>query len=360
MQFGKFAIAAVLLAWSATAASAASEIEQVAQDFLKSFNAKYGFSNSVMGVTKDGKLVALVSEGGNPTRAVPLGSNGKTVTAAAVLKLAGEQKINLDATLGEVLPKLVTADVKDKRILAIKVRHLASHSSGFARIGPNDPIGPSAINWLGQSYGGWPNVTSEHVAKIGLGAPLEFDPGTGYAYSNLNYLMLGLVIEAASGSRYVNYVHNDVLKPVGIDMERPEPRFVALYPFANMRMTPAQFLKWMQVFEPSQSSAITQLDLTEVMYKPHGVYMDAEKTAYYNFAWNIRPRQQDTYLLWHTGSTQDSNSLAIRSDFGASWFIAMNRQISVDARRELETESYARIQAVKEWPSHDLFPQQKL
>ena len=46
--------------------------------------------------------------------------------------------------------------------------------------------------------------------------PLDFDPGTRYAYSNFGYCVLGRVIETLSGMPYENYVQKYVLGPVGI------------------------------------------------------------------------------------------------------------------------------------------------
>ena len=47
--------------------------------------------------------------------------------------------------------------------------------------------------------------------------PLEFDPGSKYAYSNFGYCILGRVIEKASGKRYENFVREEVLKSLGIE-----------------------------------------------------------------------------------------------------------------------------------------------
>ena len=49
-----------------------------------------------------------------------------------------------------------------------------------------------------------------------LGQPLDFDPGTKYAYSNFGYCVLGRVIEKVSGQTYEEYVKEHVLAPSGI------------------------------------------------------------------------------------------------------------------------------------------------
>jgi CubicO group peptidase (beta-lactamase class C family) len=48
------------------------------------------------------------------------------------------------------------------------------------------------------------------------GRPLEFDPGTQTTYSNFGYLVLGRIIEKASGRSYEDYVKAEILEPLGI------------------------------------------------------------------------------------------------------------------------------------------------
>jgi CubicO group peptidase (beta-lactamase class C family) len=49
-----------------------------------------------------------------------------------------------------------------------------------------------------------------------MGQPLQFDPGTEKAFSNVGYCMLGRVIEKATGKSYATYIKDDLFRPLGI------------------------------------------------------------------------------------------------------------------------------------------------
>ncbi len=48
-----------------------------------------------------------------------------------------------------------------------------------------------------------------------LGQPLDFDPGSQYAYSNFGYCVLGRIIEKVTGESYYDYVMENILRPAG-------------------------------------------------------------------------------------------------------------------------------------------------
>ena len=58
------------------------------------------------------------------------------------------------------------------------------------------------------------------VIRYMLGQPLDFDPGSQYAYSNFGYCVLGRVIEKISGQPYETYMQTEILQPAGIETMR--------------------------------------------------------------------------------------------------------------------------------------------
>ncbi|HKW02867.1 MAG TPA: serine hydrolase domain-containing protein [Vicinamibacterales bacterium] len=130
-------------------------------------------------------------------------SMSKTITAAAVLQLAGAGQIALDAPLD----RYVDAQPYGPEIT---VRQVLSHTSGI----PN----PIPLRWV--------HPAAEHASfdeAAALAAVLRqhpraaFAPGAKYAYSNIGYWLLGSVIARASGEPFVSYVTVRVLRPLGID-----------------------------------------------------------------------------------------------------------------------------------------------
>lgn len=132
----------------------------------------------------------------------------KIPTAIAVMQLQEQGKLNLDEAVAEYLPwfdvKYPLADSP-----AITVRHLLQHSSGLP-----DTV-PAMIGWV--HYNDKPFNQTDVVKKYQPDFnTLKFEPGTRAIYSNLNYMVLGAVIEAVSGQSYEAYIDRNILQPLGM------------------------------------------------------------------------------------------------------------------------------------------------
>ena len=129
-------------------------------------------------------------------------SMSKTITAASVLQLAGEGRIALDGPLN----RYVDAQPYGPDVT---VRQVLSHTSGI----PN----PIPLRWvhLAAEHGSFDEAAA--LDEVLRQHPrLAFAPGAKYAYSNIGYWLLGAVVERASGQRFVAYVNERVLRPLGI------------------------------------------------------------------------------------------------------------------------------------------------
>lgn len=127
-----------------------------------------------------------------------IGSITKTFTAAAVLKLAAQGKLTLDDPILKYVPELAHGE-------GVTLRHLLSHTSGIPSF--------TAAPWY-DAHMAEPLTAAALVAK--LDQPLEFPPGSKYSYSNSGYYLLGLVIEKASGSSYIELLQRELLQPAGL------------------------------------------------------------------------------------------------------------------------------------------------
>jgi D-alanyl-D-alanine carboxypeptidase len=141
-----------------------------------------------------------------------VGSVTKTFTAAIVLQLVDEGRLRLTDTLAQHLPE---AGV-DKRIT---IRQLLQHRSGLANI-------TDFPEWLERANRSRTHQPADTL-RFGLSRGLTFDPGTQFAYSNTNFIALGLVIEAVTGGSYGSQLKMRLLEPLGLDRtELPETRRV--------------------------------------------------------------------------------------------------------------------------------------
>ncbi|MBW2458719.1 MAG: beta-lactamase family protein [Deltaproteobacteria bacterium] len=128
-----------------------------------------------------------------------IGSVTKTFTAAVVLQLRDEAVLSLDDYLEDWYPGFPRGE-------EITLRHLLSHQSGIYDSAYLDEVlGDVSVHWD-------PN---DLVALAGAEPP-QFSPGHGYDYSNTNFILLGLVTEAATGNTWESEVRTRLLDPVGL------------------------------------------------------------------------------------------------------------------------------------------------
>ena len=144
--------------------------------------------------------VAGFSEPGvpmDPAMRLGMGSVSKSITATVLVRLAERGRLSLDDPLSRWLPPFPHVDP------AITVRQLLNHSSGVYDVtdapGYRDSIlANTAARWTPQR-------------TLGRLRPPLFARGTGWSYSNSNYLLAGLVAEAVGGRPLHQQVRDDAL-----------------------------------------------------------------------------------------------------------------------------------------------------
>jgi D-alanyl-D-alanine carboxypeptidase len=144
------------------------------------------------------------------------GSITKSFVATVVLQLAGEGRTALDDPVGKWLPGMVPGGDR------IALRHLLQHTSGIADYGESTVFRrfygtTDAI--AGMRHRTW---TAPELLAFIAGEPALFGPGSSWAYSSTNYLLLGLVIERLTGNSYAAEVERRILRPLDLrDTEFP-------------------------------------------------------------------------------------------------------------------------------------------
>jgi len=131
-----------------------------------------------------------------------IGSTTKSFTALAVMQLVEAGKVDLDAPLQHYLPWFRVADPQASA--QITVRHLLNQTSGL-------PLSPG---WQSLAdFDDSPDATERQARALST-LLLERQPGSAFEYSNVNYNLLGLVIEAASGESYADYIQTHIFDPL--------------------------------------------------------------------------------------------------------------------------------------------------
>ena len=137
---------------------------------------------------------------------VHVGSVAKTVLALGVLRLITDGRLALDTPVAPMLPG-VTIDNPWNATDPVLVRHLLAHTAGLdnVRFWQMFSKEPRADTPLAQAFLGDPTLLKVNAR-----------PGSRFAYSNISYTLLGMVIESASGERYERYLDSKLLQPLGM------------------------------------------------------------------------------------------------------------------------------------------------
>jgi CubicO group peptidase (beta-lactamase class C family) len=169
-------------------------------------------------VVKDGTLVYArgfgLSDGPGRIAATPHTVYGwwsmtKLLTAAAVIQLHERGKLDIDDPVSNYLPFFrVAAPTADAA--PITIRQLLNHSAGL----PNNS--PALVGWIHHTDQAWLDQSAYIARVLPEYATLRFVPGDHGEYTNIGYMVLGAVIEAASGRTYEDYIREQLLQPLGM------------------------------------------------------------------------------------------------------------------------------------------------
>lgn len=145
------------------------------------------------------------------------GSISKQVTAAAILLLAKEGKLSLDADVRTYVPELPVYDAP------ITIRHLFYHTSGLKDWG------------VIAGVAGWPRTTRVYTQALAMDILLRqqstnFPVGTAYNYSNSNYTLLTEIVQRVSGQTLADFTQERFFKPLGMTLTRWRDDFRQIVP----------------------------------------------------------------------------------------------------------------------------------
>ncbi len=232
----KLGVACLAVGWAASndAAHAAAERKQCSpasvtlaiETELERFNPGKNIPGATAAVFIPGRWSNVVStsrgwsdyERRTPMKAddrMLAGSVGKTFFAAAALRLVDQKKLDLDKPIATYLPK---ANVPNGNI--VTTRMLLSHTSGYGEYDGGfmddliaDPLRVRVMeDWLGP-------IRRNPPAKPG-----------GFRYSDINFVILAAVVEAAAGMTANDYIRKELVKPLNLTKTAPtdNPRVAGL------------------------------------------------------------------------------------------------------------------------------------
>ena len=133
-----------------------------------------------------------------------LASVAKPITGVAVMQLVEKGKIDLDAPVQKFVPSF---PVKSH---PVRVRDLLTHTSGIR-------------HYKGDEFESTRHYKSlTEALSMFKDDPLEHEPGLKHTYSTHGYTLLGVIIEAASGMSFADYLRENIFKPAGMSQSRAD------------------------------------------------------------------------------------------------------------------------------------------
>jgi len=380
---------------------------------MEAFMSARGVPGGALAVVKDRRLVYARGYGWadrekklpvQPDSLFRIASISKPITGVAVLKLVEDGKLSLDAKAFPLLgiqPAVQSFVDPEPRLRDITIRQLLQHTGGWDRDESFDPMFRS--DRIARANLTPPPASSVDVIRYMLSRPLDFDPGTRYAYSNYGYCVLGRLIEKVTGQTYEKFVQEKVLAPVGIKQMRigasldgrsapgevryypndtaeadnvfpGEPRRVP-WPYGGFHLeamdahggwlaSAIDLARFAAALDDPAHSPLLKKESFTTMYAPPAppASRQADGTlekSYYGCGWSVRPvGQEGRANYWHGGSLPGTNTLLVRLANGLSWAALFNQR-SEDKNLpdgSIDPALHRASAVVRDWPAHDLFP----
>jgi D-alanyl-D-alanine carboxypeptidase len=149
----------------------------------------YGFSSvELQQTTRDATLYEI-------------GSTTKQFTAAAIMLLVEDGRLALDEPIGPFFPDLPS-------MKSITIRELLTMTSGI----------PDYTDQPAFDAGTQSSTTPQAIVDTVKNLPLDFPPGTQWEYSNTNYILLGMIVEKASGEDYGSFLSQRIFRALSMNV----------------------------------------------------------------------------------------------------------------------------------------------
>ena len=239
-----------------------------------------------------------------------LASVTKQFTAAAILLLAEDGKLQLTDPIRKWLPELPEATQP------VTIRHLLTHTGGL--IDYEDSVPDEA-----------PQVHDADVLRILAGQNRTyFAAGSNYRYSNSGYSLLSLIVERASGQKFAAFLHDRIFEPLGMQNTLAYEDGVSTVPMRAYGYSAAEN-SWARTDQSSTSAVLgdggiysSVDDLAKwdaALYDDRLLRAESRKVAFapathtdnpsvdYGFGWRITGE-----TLWHSGETRGFRNVILR------------------------------------------------
>lgn len=340
----------------------ATDTPEVFTRTLAAWAGKHKVERATIVVRRGGRVVHQAGIGGaDPSSAVLLASLSKAITGACIATLVQDGKLGLQWSLSKALAKFFVAHGKpsDPRIEHVTIGQMLTHRAGFSSAPDGeDPATRSLLNAYLEKHSTREAPNAAYI-KLLLGTKLLREPGEAFAYSNAGYMLLGAVIEEATGRSYERYCRDAVLQPAGASGAL-DPVWGVLWSTGGWRMTGADYLAFLDQHDPERATWGREVrDWT--LDRRGKVIGTAKSQSWYGLGLRFGDAARSPEF-WHTGTWRrrlapdaqgprsvETSLLAMRIEDGTSLFIHATPIVLDGARNELRRDLLRAHKAVREW-----------
>jgi len=329
---------------------------------MTSLMATYNIPAGSIALTRNGKLVYSHGYGAAQSGSLfRIASLSKAITAVAILHLVEEGKLSLAQPAFALLPGLPApaGSQPDKRLATITIRHLLNHSGGWDRSPTGANFDPMFLSpKISRELDVPAPVSAENIIRWMRAQPLQFTPGTRYAYSNFGYAVLGRIIERITGMTYEDYVRAHVLAPMGITGMRigrtlragrlpneveykspgnarsvfPDVPGMVPWPYGGWHLeamdahggwvaSAADYARFVNAIDGRGGKRfLSATSVAELTARPASVAEWKDSKLWYGFGFNINTVGN----WWHSGSLDGTATYVIRTHDGFAWVVFFN------------------------------------
>ncbi|MCE4061583.1 beta-lactamase family protein [Pandoraea sputorum] len=262
---------------------------------------RYNLSHVWLRTESDGGVaLEAATPGDEVQQLLPVASLSKSVTAIGIALLVQQGKLSLDAKLSDLLTDYAKEHGKplDPSLRDLTVRRLLAHRAGLATNGFNDPVNGLFSGLAIRRVGG----SADFFNYLDAGEASHSTGRSDFVYSNVSYLLLGMVIEAVSGEDYKAFCEKNIFTPLGVtDAKLPES-WRLLAPFAGWQMSTGALLKVWRVFDVRHPSLLTEKTLRALLLDKQSGPVNSDRDVYYTLGVFLLPGAGDrSYRISHDG-----------------------------------------------------------
>ena len=388
-------------------------------DLMSGFLAKHQLPGASLAVGRAGQLLYSRGFGWSdvdtqkpvqPDSLFRLASISKSITAIAVMQAIEQGCLTLETPVLPLLRQVTSDQPVDHRWRDITVKHLLQHTGGWDRAKSFDAMF-RAVEFARELNVDAP-AKPEHIIRVMLQKPLDFNPGERYAYSNFGYCLLGRVLEAIDRTPYGASIAKRVLSPLclkhiclgrtlkkhrlpdevtyygakgatGPSVFAPNVGQQVPWPYGGWHLeamdahggwtgSAPDLVRLAMSLEPYQTTSLLNANSLNAMWsRPAGAagLNEAGETSktYYGLGWMVREVEQEHNAsaakklnVWHTGSLDGTSTILVRRHDGFCWAVLFNSRhgynpettkFDVTPSTAIDPLIHQAVNAVAQWPS---------